>query len=1106
MRTILHFVLLGMVCVVCTARADTVLDIGTARLVIDDKGAWKEVLHADGTRWSMEREAALWLETVEGTVPVSRLVQDGDRLEATFADQSVAVFRVTCDLGFAVVRLEHFVPRGKVQRFRVCRLPLPPASEVAGTLNAGTCGGLTAALMSAEVNVRAYQETSGASRADRPGCSHGFEPVADAKVGSRAAKFTAQADAAPGGWSMRGRNFPVPLNLTGCKAIRAWVHGDGKGQALKFQLFDGAGGYRDQYVTIDFQGWRQVTLSESPLNTLQADRVRALNFYYNSLPAGERVECLIDHVEAIVNRGGEEQAILLEDFESPLSPLWSRPGAVLSLETYAEHGIEPIRFGLLACPQGEFMDTVRRFERAAGLPSPEFGGGWNKLSPWVKRSYFFLTQFRESQFDEALAIARRGGFHTILLDQGSWCASTGHYEVNRQRFPDGIEGLARTVRRFNDAGFRVGLHLLSASIYPPDPYLTPVPDPRLVKGATTALAADVDNAVEFLPTAEAPLSFPAEDGGYEGSGTVLQVGEELIHYGRRSLDKPYGFADCRRGHLGTKASAHKAGEPVAHLVRSYGYHMYDMDTSLLDEVAANFARVANASGVEMLYFDGSERLQGDHWYYNPRMHKAIYDKLDNKNMLLQASSFTHYSWHILARSASADGHGDLKGYLDERSPGFDYLSRNGMPLDIGWYYGYDPSATPDMFEYVLGATIGYDASVSFQVSVAAAARHPFTGEILDLIARYEKLRLSDRVPEEMKARLRIEPELGGKRSEEARARLAERRREFRLVGPPGQEAFQRVVYSPWTTIDSPDAAAAQWQVSIAEGPARVGLQVHAQTGPWLAAGPAHDSPDAVLLEDFTDLAAYSKDSSSEQPVQRLDHGQTGSTLAGVTQQVRLTEDTTRPGTYAEYQATSTLPRPEGWSVFGRQFQPPLDLSKHRGIGFWLRGDGRGGSFKLQLLDGKRAMDYYIANDYTGWRYQQLARPEADSIDYARVSNLLFYYNGLPAAATVCCGIDDVKALMQLDERRIADPFVEIDGRRLAMQGEIREDEYLFAWPGEAVVQYRAGSDGTPVSATRFPETELPSGAHQVRFGCQGQLTLPVRVRLTLQPAERYAIE
>ena len=38
--------------------------------------------------------------------------------------------------------------------------------------------------MSAETNVQAYQETTGASRADRSGCSARFEPVENAKVGS----------------------------------------------------------------------------------------------------------------------------------------------------------------------------------------------------------------------------------------------------------------------------------------------------------------------------------------------------------------------------------------------------------------------------------------------------------------------------------------------------------------------------------------------------------------------------------------------------------------------------------------------------------------------------------------------------------------------------------------------------------------------------------------------------------------------------------------------------------------------------------------------------------------------------------------------------------
>jgi len=70
---------------------------------------------------------------------------------------------------------------------------------------------------------------------------------------------------------------------------------------------------------------------------------------------------------------------------------------------------------------------------------------------------------------------------------------------------------------------------------------------------------------------------------------VLQIGQELIQYADRSLTPPYGFRGCRRGHLGTRANPHPRGEKIAHLVRAYGYHMFDMDTTLLDEVTTNFA-------------------------------------------------------------------------------------------------------------------------------------------------------------------------------------------------------------------------------------------------------------------------------------------------------------------------------------------------------------------------------------------------------------------------------------------------------------------------------------------------------------------------------------
>ncbi|MDB6026659.1 MAG: hypothetical protein JWM68_2882, partial [Verrucomicrobiales bacterium] len=804
-------------------------DLGTAKLVIG-RSADASIQFSDGARWPGSSQPAFAIETSDGTHFAKSTKLSGDVLTVRFDNGAQSKWHVTSGRGFVWFHLTQLESAQPITRLRLFSLPAPIAARTSITLNGAALDGNFAAVMAVKPNVHAFNQHYGHSRADRPGCSHDFVQIAPGKVGGHAARFIATCNAQPQGWSMRGRQFAEPLDLTGCTGIRAWVHGDGKGEALKIQLYDGAGGYRDEYVQIDFNGWRQVTLTNHPVNTLRYDRVPTLNLYYNGLPANTTVTCLVDHIEALIQRDGTSRVVVLDDFENPTSPLWSSPIMNLCVETEKAHGIEPAAFGVLACREEDFLETVQRFEVAAGIPHPAPGGVWNKKSPWIKESYLFLTNFRESQFDEALALARRGGFKTILLGQESWCESTGHYDINRERFPDGLDGLKRIVRRFKDAGIHVGLHVLGASIYPPDSYLTPRPDPRLVKGASVLLAADVNATTNFVPVTTAPEGFPAEDGGYEGKGAVLQIGDELIQYTSRAMQAPFGFRDCRRGHLGTTPAVHKQGETVRHLVRSFGYHMFDMDTSLLDEVTTHFARVANACDIDMIYFDGSEWLQGEHWFYNARLHQAFYDKLANENMLLQASSFSHYSWHLLARSASADGHGDLKGYLDQRSGGFDLFAADGMPLDIGWYYGYDPTTTPDMFEYVLGATLGYDSSMSFQVSCDAAAKHPFTDEILDLIARYEKLRRSGRVPDSLKRRFRIDPALTSIKPGEAQPELQEKRHEYRLLEKDGNPFFQRVVYEPWHKIKDSSTNAANWLLRIKEGPARIGVQIHALPG------------------------------------------------------------------------------------------------------------------------------------------------------------------------------------------------------------------------------------------------------------------------------------
>lgn len=1083
-------------------------DLGTAVLTIERQGQLSSLVLQDGSAWPVDARPLFVLETEQRQqVPVAVDLQ-GDRLQVEFQGGATATFMVRTEPGLMVWELTELQgAEPGVEKLQLFHLAVPPQADLAAALNACSTTDWSVAVMGAEPNVLGQPERLVGAHGDRPGCSHQFEQVTGlAQVGQYAARFTATCNEQPGGWSVRGKRFAAPLDLTGCRAIRAWVHGDGKGEQLKIQLHDGAGGYRDNYLPIDFQGWRQVTLVDSPINTLRYDTVNALNIYYNGMPADTTVTCHVDHIEAVVERDGREQVIVLEDFESPSAAWWSPPGTVLSVSTTHRHGLTPARFAVVVSPRAELWDYVARCEQAAGMPSPRPGGVWNKHSPWIHRSYYFLTAFRESQFDEALAIARRGGFHTILIDQGSWCRGTGHFEVNRDNFPDGLDGLAHTMERFREAGFRVGLHFLAASIYPPDPYLTPVPDPRLVKGPAVALASDVDAAADFLPTAEAPADFPAEDGGYEGAGTVLQIGQELVQYSERSLTPPYGFRGCRRGHLRTQAAPHQAGDSVTHLVRAYGYHMFDMDTTLLDEVATHFARVANACKVDMLYFDGSERLQGDHWYYNAKLHKAYYDKLENKDVLLQASSFSHYSWHLLARSASADGHGDLKGYLDERSPWFTSFSATGMPLDIGWYYGYDPTATPDMFEYVLGTTIGYDASMSFQVSVNAARQHPFTGEILDLIRRYEQLRLSGRVDAAMKERLRIDPQLGGKQDPAERAQRLDLRREYRLLEDDGNEFFQRVVYTPWHTLMSAEPAENSWPVRVAAGPVRAGVQLHALGGVWLTPGPSYMSDDAIVLETFDDLAPYAGQPTASVPVREIGPGQAGSVLPGVTQRLELRSDDGRAGPhYAVYTAESTLATADGWSAIGKRFDPPLDLSAHQGIGFWMRGDGQGGAFKLQLRDSRGATDYYITNDFEGWRYQQLPRPTPDPIDYSQVTSLTLYYNGLPARTTAACAIDDIKALPTLDERALVDPVIEVAGQRFAWQGTLREGQYLTLWPGEPALLNAPGQSAPERSDHPVPEWTLPAGEFTARLLCRPPHNMPVRARLTLQPPERHEI-
>jgi hypothetical protein len=261
----------------------------------------------------------------------------------------------------------------------------------------------------------------------------------------------------------------------------------------------------------------------------------------------------------------------------------------------------------------------------------------------------------------------------------------------------------------------------------------------------------------------------------------------------------------------------------------------------------------------------------------------------------------------------------------------------------------------------------------------------------------------------------------------------------------------------------------------------------------------------LLLEDFNEIKPYLKDPDERMDGYVIGEGKAGMTREGVTQRFELTTEGAAQGERcAVYTATSTLDSDAGWSAIGRHYATPLDLSWHKGIGFWLRGDGNGGAFKLQLRDGVGATDYYITNNYVGWRYQQLPRPEKDPIDYGKVTDLIFYYNGLPGKRTVSCGIDDVKALPALDFPRLDNPSLEVDGQVMSWNVNLSGGEGLVYWPGEPARLRAAGAKRNATLASP-KEVTLPAGRHTFRFRCTEPLVSSVAVRVLLLPPERLDI-
>ena len=767
-----------------------------------------------------------------------------------------------------------------------------------------------------------------------------------------------------------------------------------------------------------------------------------------------------------------------------------QPSQVANVSAVAsrEHGFAGATVALVGCPTARLRDTLKETLEAEDAVRSPLGGPWALDAPETEGSYVFATVSEENA-DEWIDLAKNAGIAQIHMI--GWEQTLGHYQPRKDLFPHGIEGLHQVVEKIHAAGLKAGMHTLTGCISPTDPWVTPQPDPRLAVDARFTLAAALDEKADRIVVQEKPGDLDTV-WAYGSRGNVLRIGNELIQYNALAQEPPFGFLGCKRGAFGTKPQTHPPGSSVEHLFVRYGCFLPDENSTLVDEIAQAIADVYNTCKFDMIYMDGAEGMPGS-WYGISRMREAIFRRL-KRPALVEASCWDYHSWSFHSRLGAWDHpNWGVKPFVDWHCRSNEEHRRSTLlPVQLGWWAILGPTQDhdaefPDEFEYLCVKALAYGMPLSFQ-GVAPGPNPPCARqpEYLNMLAHYERLRLSQQVPQSI------------------RDRLKEEGQDFHLeLHADGSWSFRPADYIPHKiTAAIPESTT--WQVTNRYSPQLLRVRIQALYGVE-----PYDSSRALEI-----LSLKLADELSQ-----------AAQAANVTAQFELVQDDVKTGERSgKYSVRNSGNSPKGaWAKLTKTFEPPIDFEDRGALGFWVRGDGSGAVLNLQLSNPLHYWptcdEHYVQLDFQGWRYVELLLRERDADEFHRyvwpygsyyavvyrsplirnhVSELNIYVNNVPAQGSTTCLISPVR-VMPLVSIKITRPTLELNGRHITFPVTLTSGDYLEFDGSGAVRVYDARGALTATAQIEGEIPEVKNGVNTIHFSCAAETPPQVhhRTRVTV---------
>lgn len=444
--------------------------------------------------------------------------------------------------------------------------------------------------------------------------------------------------------------------------------------------------------------------------------------------------------------GSVLQAYVRDRSQTRIIPNWNHEYYVAP--AFPDSGIQGSSIALFGVIPSEALATIGRIEVEEGLAHPIIDGEWGKTSRLATSSYLIMN-FGVDNLDKAMQLTKEAGLK--YLYHGGPFVTWGHFDLNPKEFPNNWESMAQCVRRARVEGLRLGVHTLSNFITTNDPYVSPVPDPRLAKvGSSTIIGTVLARDTEI--TLKDPRFFNQMK---NNTLHAVVIDNEIIRYREVSSSAPWKLMDCERGAFGTRAEDHESGSIISKLM-DHGYATFLTDANLSQEVALRIAELFNQTGLLQISFDGLEGnwSTGMGQYGRQLFTQTWYDALDpdlQGKVITDASNPGHFFWHHYTRMNWGEPWyaGFRESQTQYRLLNQAFYQRNLMPAMLGWFRMTNTISLEDI-EWLLARAAGFDAGFALATSPAEVESHGSGKLMLHTIKVWEEARLSGAIPEEIK--------------------------------------------------------------------------------------------------------------------------------------------------------------------------------------------------------------------------------------------------------------------------------------------------------------------------------------------------------------------